>query len=208
MSTTATSVVTANNVREYFLDAFTQATEHQDLAVDEPTRAYVVNLLANHCRASKLCRFTDDGAHHKPLALIYAEALDAPGAEQRNQTLRQLGDLALFVAGFFADSLNRKAVGIDYYIGMGTSAYASLHNSLQRSAAVPIHGDLFAELGAKFGMLVDILSEISETSGFTSNRSTLRTYELWLKTGSERARRSLERSGIVPLPTSGTNTSH
>ena len=208
MSATTSSLVTTNSVREYFLDAFDEASERQSVTLAETTRIYVVNLLTTHCDARELRKYADSGTHHKPLAIIYAEALDAPGPELRNQTLQQLGDLALFVAGIFADSLNRKLVDVDYYVGMGATAYSTLHNSLQQSNALTLHPDLFAELGQKFGSLVDVLAEISENSGMKSNNDTLRTYELWRKTGSERARKSLARNGILPISNASDSTQH
>ena len=38
------------------------------------------------------------------------------------RSYRQLGDQALVTAGFFRDSLNGRAVGLDYYVEMGAAA--------------------------------------------------------------------------------------
>jgi len=40
--------------------------------------------------------------------------------------MQRLGDTALFIAGVFADSLNRKLVDVDYYVAMGGTAYAQV----------------------------------------------------------------------------------
>mgnify|MGYP002137355912 CR=1 FL=1 len=37
--------------------------------------------------------------------------------------MRAMGDFSLYIAGFFSDSLKRKLVDVDYYIGMGGAAY-------------------------------------------------------------------------------------
>lgn len=142
---------------------------------------------------------TDDGQHHRPLALLYADALDAETPEQRNRALRSLGDLALFISGIFTDSLARKLVDVDYYVGMGASAYISIHDSLQQRTDQFARGELFGELARQFSTLVDVLAEISEMSGLKSNSNVLKTYEIWLHTGSERARKQLARSNIFPL---------
>ncbi len=201
-------ITTSASVREYFHDAFATATRNQDVDVQEMTSAYVINLLTSYCHATALRPVSDDGKHHRPLATMYAEALAADGPEQRNQALQRLGDIALFIAGVFTDSLNRKLVDVDYYIGMGEAAYCHLHDSLQLRTDRFARTELFAELGEKFALLVDVLAEISEMSGMKSNGDVLRTYEIWLRTGSERARRQLERSGIHPMSGLGTSARH
>jgi hypothetical protein len=50
----------------------------------------------------------------KPLALHYADAVNAPSIAERGAALRKLGDIALFISSLFADNLNRKLVDIDY----------------------------------------------------------------------------------------------
>ena len=53
-----------------------------------------------------------------------ARGTDAPS--ERNRALQRLGDVSLFIAGFFAGSFARKLVDIDYHIAMGGRAYGSL----------------------------------------------------------------------------------
>ena len=50
-----------------------------------------------------------------------ARALDGGGAEQR-ASLKQIGDVSLFISGFFSDSLRRKLVDVDYYVSIGGGA--------------------------------------------------------------------------------------
>ncbi|MGR8919659.1 MAG: hypothetical protein ACU85V_08570 [Gammaproteobacteria bacterium] len=208
MTTSHANVIAATSIRAYFHDAFSSASRNQDVTLDEMTAAYVINLLTTYSHSSALRAVSDEGAHHKPLAAIYAEALAADGPEQRSTTFQQLGDIALFIAGIFTDSLNRKLVDVDYYIGMGESAYASVHDTLSQRADRFARVELFDELRRKFAALVDVLAEISENSGLKSNADLLRTYEIWMRTGSERARRQLERSGVVPLAGLSTSPTH
>ena len=121
MTAIDSTLITTTSVREYFHDTLTAAARNQDVDLGEATTAYVINLLTAYSHATALVPVSDEGQHHKPLALIYAEAIEAGSDEQRNQALQRLGDLALFIAGIFTDSLNRKLVDVDYYIGMGES---------------------------------------------------------------------------------------
>jgi hypothetical protein len=93
----------------------------------------------------------------------------------------------------------RRLVDVDYHIAMGGRAYDTLARSLEHSRRrAPAR--VFAELAAKFQPLVDALSEIGDTAYVYTQRDILRLYEIWLKTGSMRARRLLRRLGVEAAP--------
>lgn len=198
MNTADANLITSMSVREHFRDALETATQNQEVKLDDMTFVYVVNLLSAFSDAREL-RAVSDETNLKPLALIYAEAVEAPSPECRYRALQKLGDIALFIAGLFTDSFSRRVVDVDYYIGMGEAAYGSLRESIRPGNTTLLTGDLFDDLCQQFTVLVDLLGEISEMSGFRTNSDVVRAYELWLKTGSERARKQLVRSGIHPL---------
>jgi len=193
------SLVAVSSLREFFRDAFHEASENQHLDIDEQCEQYVVNLLTMFSRADALYEKTPDGLRIKPLAHMLAEALDAPSATQRRRALQRLGDVSLFVAGFFARSFARKLIDIDYHIAMGGNAYSSLADSMQRSTAGRTIAAIYAELAEKFQGLVDALNEVSEMSYVHSDADILRLYEIWMKTGSPRAQGLLNRLGVQPV---------
>ena len=170
---------------EYFKELVEGALERQGLVANELTSFYVVHLLTG---------FVDRRAGDRndaPLGIQLARALDG-GAEQR-ASLKQIGDLSLFVSGFFADSLRRKLVDVDYYVSIGGVAYQALSRD-ETDTFSPV----FAELAEKFIAFVDVLSDISERSSCASNMDLLRLYERWLKTGSRRSGQLLVERGVVP----------
>jgi len=173
---------------EYFKELVEVALSHQRLNTQELTAYYVVQLLASFLQRPLSDERTDDTA----LAVRLAQALDSGGVRQR-ATLKQIGDVALFVSGFFADSLNRKLVDVDYYASIGGRAY-NLLSRVETDTFSPV----FAELGEKFVGFVDVLSEVSERTSCASNSDLLRLYEKWLKTGSRRSGQLLVERGVVP----------
>ena len=189
---------TVSDVREFFRDALQSALGHQHLHVEDHTEHYIVNLLAMFSHTQALFEPDEGRSQLKPLALLLAEAADAPDDRQRFRTLQRLGDVALFVAGFLAGSLARGPVDIDYHIAMGGRAYGTLAQAPYRGAQ-RVLGGVFAELGTKFQPLVDALNEIGEGAAKNSPRDMLRLYELWHKTGSPRAHRLLVKLGIQPV---------
>jgi hypothetical protein len=185
-----------SNLREFFHDSVNDAMECNRLNADHHTAHYVVNLLTLFARAEAFHEATDSSAGRQPLALMLADALDAPTAEGRYAGLQRIGDVALFVAGFFADDLQSSVVDLDYYVSMGGGAYSSLSMETRGTMRGKAFGSVFAELGAKFQQFVDVLNDVRDQAGSLTDADVLRQYEVWLKTGSERARRLLRQQGV------------
>ena len=191
------------SLKEFFRDALHDALSHQHVAVEGETEHYVVNLLTLFSDADALYEraphTTDSRSKLKPLAMMLGEALGAPTQEARFRGLQRLGDVSLFIAGFFSAGFTRKLVDVDYHIAMGGQAYGTLAESCPPSRSRTMR-QVFAELAAKFQPMVDALNEISESNYQHSDQDRLRLYELWLKTGSERSRTLLRKLGVEPAP--------
>jgi hypothetical protein len=189
---------TVTDVREFFREALQSALGHQHLHAQDHTEHYIVNLLAMFNRPDALFEPGEERSQLKPLALLLAEAADQPDDRRRFRLLQRLGDVALFVAGFLSGGSMRRGIDVDYHIAMGGRAYGAL-------AQAPFHGAqrilaaVFAELEQKFQPLVDALNEIGESAAPNSPSDVLRLYELWQKTGSDRAHRLLMKLGIRPV---------
>ena len=196
-------VVRVANLQEFFRDHLHEALERQHLAVEDQTEHYVVNLLTLFARSDALFEQTSEGPRLKPLITMLTEALEAPSAGDRYRGLQRLGDVSLFVAGFFAHSFARKLVDIDYHVAMGGQAYRALAEGLGRGRSRAL-AQVFAELGEKFQPLVDALNDVSETSYHHTDRDILRLYEIWLKTGSRRSYKILRRLGVDAAPCART----
>jgi hypothetical protein len=192
-------VVQVQNLTDYFRTSIDGVISRHGVDVDPHAAHYVVNLLTLFSRSEEL--FEDHGESYglRPLALMMADAADARSVAERNYALQRIGDVALFISGFFADSLANKAVDVDYYIYMGGSAYGSLSEEVRRTFRGRAFADVYRELAEKFQVLVDVLNEVRDEARGESDRDLLRTYEIWLKTGSQRAKRLLADNGIVPL---------
>ena len=171
---------------EYFKELVDGALAHQGIVAGELTSFYVVHMLTGFLQRR------DDEGSEEPLAVRLAHALESGGIQQR-VSLKQIGDVSLFISGFFSDSLRRKLVDVDYYASIGGVAY----NTLSRDET-DTFSPVFAELAGKFIAFVDVLSEVSERSACASNMDLLRLYERWLKTGSRRSGQLLVERGVVP----------
>lgn len=196
-------VVRVRNLQDYFRTSIEDVVARQRVDIDPHAAHYVVNMLTIFSRSDGLYEDYGESYGLRPLALMLADAADAPSIDQRNYLLQRIGDVALFIAGFFADGLARKAVDIDYYIRMGGNAYGSLSEEVRGTFRGNMFAPVYRELALKFQVLVDVLNEISAGAKESSDVDLLRTYEVWLKTGSKRAETLLRQNGVVPIVGTG-----
>ncbi|MAF83395.1 MAG: hypothetical protein QGG54_08450 [Gammaproteobacteria bacterium] len=187
------------SLEAFFHESMDSAMAANKVMLDEHTAHYVVNLLTLFSRSEALYELTPEGPAIRPLAGMLADAVDAQTEAERNTTLQRMGDVSLFMAGFFADGLQRAAVDVDYYVYMGGGAYHSLSVHLRSTFRGRALCDVFVELSEKFQDMVDILNEMRESARTMTDENLLRTYELWTKTGSRRAERMLKQSGVYSL---------
>jgi hypothetical protein len=179
---------------EFFREQLVKAMEHQRVSTSAFTEYYLVNLLTT-CVRGELLPPPEPGLEDTPLAIMYVKAMQASRTE-RARLLRAMGDTALFVSGFFADSLQRKLADVAYYRAMGGRAYARL----SQETASTFAPEVFDELAGRFGEFADVLWEVSEASRIqASDHSVIQLYERWLQTGSPRSAQLLARQGINPM---------
>lgn len=187
------------DTQSYFRDLVSEVCDKRRIKTEPHTEYYLVNLLTHFMHADNL--FESDpnngGQRQEALAIILKASLEAADFVNRQKNLKKLGDVSLYTAGFFGESLARKIVDMGYYIDMGKSAYSNL------STLIPDEdfSKLFAELSERFDKFVDVLAEISDRTKLAPGRTPqdlIQMYELWLKTKSERAEESLKKAGIIP----------
>jgi hypothetical protein len=190
----ALNLVREESPVEFFKEQLERAMERQKVCTSAFTEHYLVSLLAGCIRGGGLPA-PDPGYDETPLALMYVQALQA-SRQERVRLLRAMGDTALFVSGFFADSLSRTLVDLGYYRAMGGQAYARLS---REERGLGYGTGVFEELSGRFTEFADVLSEVSEASRLFGDRSVLQLYERWVQTGSRRAAVLLAERGIAPV---------
>ena len=103
-------------LESFFSEKLGEALRDQRVEADARTEYYLVQLLAAYGAQP-----VDDA----PLGVKLLAAREAAPPERRRQ-LREVGDTSLFVSGFWSDSFARRLVDVDYYIGLGGTAYGEL----------------------------------------------------------------------------------
>lgn len=125
-----------------------EAEARSQVALDEMQESYLVFVLLRH--------------QNDPDLLARVQALDWLRAQEcagrhRSDSLRDVGDRCLLIAGLFPAQAGRRRVSVDYFLTLGRSAYRDVADACRNAYA-----ELFAHLAAHYEGLVAVLRGIRE----------------------------------------------
>lgn len=198
--TSAASVLSASP-RDFFNEAVNEALQHQKVRTLPQVQTYLVDLLEFHLTTENLFDLVDNNGRRsrETLAEMYLKASNAE-PRMRVELLKKVGDRALYISGFFGDSLQRKVVDVDYYAGMGGTAYATLSECVRENSSA----EMFREFARRFNEFMDVLTRISSHAFVQNEENILRLYENYARTGSSVARERLLERGLIAVPMDGS----
>lgn len=172
-------LIETTSLKAFFHDEINGVLDRRHPSLSEDARAYTVNLLYQFSRSDRFFEWYEQRIDLRPLAMLYGEAVQTQSLHERRQMLRRLGDIALFMAGVFGPSLERKPVGLDYYINMGGGAYDWLSESLAASGEKSLRWQIFHELAENFAQMVRALDEFAASSGLRGDPDRIALDEAW-----------------------------
>ena len=106
------------DVLEFFGEHVAHAMRDLKVETSAQTQGYLVDLLSGYTVSHRIHSLA------VPLAALLKRATEAAGAQQL-ALLRELGDAALFLCGFFPDSFDRRGVDRTYVVTMGDARTCS-----------------------------------------------------------------------------------
>ncbi|MCX6128859.1 MAG: hypothetical protein NTX25_07320, partial [Proteobacteria bacterium] len=134
-----------------------------------------------------------------PLALMLKKAIES-SPDMQIKVYKRLGDTSLYLAGYFPAYFNRKTYDLAYYIDMGTAAYEQT-SALMRAHKNDRHfSKVYSGLAQDFHKLVNIITELSESTPVTQDQDLIMAYKRWQSNKSGTLRRVLAEEGIKPIP--------
>ena len=127
-----------NNLYDFFDERVGQAAANHDIQLTTDTCRYLAFLLTRPETA--LNRADPETLAELHMAAAIASRLQAL------RLYRILGDRALYVAGYFGESLESRPVGVNYYADMGGAAYRRVAVLGQAGSQKDTWTELFEEL--------------------------------------------------------------
>ena len=199
--TEPSTIAIAPNITQYFQEVISDAIRARQVEATDAAATYLVSLLCSFTHPDEEAGSSFD----RPLTFLLRDAMEAPPAE-RFRRLRALGDHALYALGFFGTHIELKGVDRRYVSSIGSSAYTHAAAMLRNRARGERTPDVLSEMAAKFDRFAEVLADVAEgtlTCGARDERSVVKLYERWLKTGSSRLAGELGARGIVPTRGAG-----
>jgi hypothetical protein len=185
--------LTRKNLYDYFSDNVSRVNAQRQLELSMNAIRYLSAMLVELSKTEKVFPWNEPTT----LTELHCQA----GVADPRKALhlyRQLGDHALYISGFFSESLERKVVGVEYYANMGGSAYHRAAGLTSLAGELVALSQIFDELSQRFRECVGILSEVSEMDRQDSPEDIVRLYERWLTTKDEHTAERLSALGLLP----------
>lgn len=202
--TEPSTIAIAPNITQFFQEVISDAIRVHRVDATDAATTYLVTLLCDYAHPDEEAGST----FNRPLTFLLRDALEASGPE-RFRRLRALGDHSLYALGFFGGHMEQRGIDRGYVSSVGATAYANaaamlrVKSRAERLAAGP---DVLSEMAAKFDRFAEVLRDVADGTlacGARDERSVVKLYERWLRTGSSRLAEELGARGIVPTRGAG-----
>jgi hypothetical protein len=192
MSTT----LARQNLFDFFESRVQSVQQDQGAALSQDVVRYLAWLLSTLGKTEALFR------NHQPetLAEMHMRGLSLQNEPQALGHYKHLGDFALYIGGYFSDSLQRKTVGLSYYAEMGGAAYQRAAGISQEAAGglSSLH-TLFSEMASLFPVCLGVLTEVAERDRTEHLTDLAVLLERWLTTRDPHTGRRLAKLGVLPV---------
>lgn len=138
-----------NDLHDHMKECFENSLKKRNLELNKLTQQYIVSMLVDFSNAALLSNASGLPA----LALLYKDAVEANGS-RKILAYRRLGDVSLFLSGFFLEYVKKTNTGLGYYIDMGQCAYYSAFQLFPNP--------VFDEISKKFVHAVLALNSVAD----------------------------------------------
>ncbi len=181
-------LIIVNNAAEEIRQAVESSIQKRSLELSLEVKLYLAGLLESFVRSENPLKEFD----REPVTFKFHRLAQEKDKARKIEKLQNLGDLCLYLTGFFPDFILKWGNNnIEYHVKIGSSAYWMLGEEF-RSGEV-----LFHELAQRFPELRLVIGDLRPQQ-FSDNLSLLKAYEQWQKTGDPYYQSVLANKGIIP----------
>lgn len=157
-SQNSSNLVLESSLQSFFFDRLQEVNRKSSRPVSNESIFYLSIVLDQFQESEKLFEEEEGRIREKVLGIKLMESTQLPESQMK-RSLREIGDTALFVCGYFYDSLNSKMIDAGYYENLGQIAYQRLDNFFPKAYEVPA---FYNKLSQRFNDLTNLVSIISK----------------------------------------------
>lgn len=156
--TDSKEIVLETSLQAFFYDQLLEVNKKNLNPLPNET-VYYSSLIMDQFGESQKYFDTQEGKVREKI--LGTKLLESSGQPRRVQKrmLRDIGDTALFMCGYFSDSVNKKLIDLSYYHELGRIAYRRLNSHVPELYDYPEFYDL---LSKKFQNLTEMIYLVSK----------------------------------------------
>ncbi len=166
MTDSSKKLVTATDLRSYFFQGLNELNNKSLCPVPQEAIFYSSAVLDRFALSDTYFELSQGRVREKILGMKLLEA-GSLSSEAQKRTYQEVGDTALMVCGYFAESVNKKLVDLSYYAQLGKTAYGRLNNHQPRHLDVP---DFYQVLASSFEGITSLIAMLASASRFPDPR--------------------------------------
>ena len=185
-----TAVIKQVSFRDYIKKELSSADSSLPCEVID----YLADLLCFYLRADRFYPSNDrtDSGCEETLVSLYGKIHSAKARREKIYLFKKMGDLSLYVSGFFRSAVEKKTVDVSYYENMGQSAYSYIADCYGSQKNV------FSALSRRFRNLSESLFYIQKKSELKDNKTALALYREYMTKKSPAVLKRVLREGRFP----------
>lgn len=157
-SSKTANLILESSLQSFFFDKLQEVNKKSTRPASNQEIFYLSVVLDQFGESKKYFDEEEGKPREKMLGMKLLETSQQSEA-QRKRSLREIGDTALFVCGYFHESLNSKVIDVGYYENLGQIAYRRLSNIIPQAYEVP---KFFECISERFNTLSNLISIISK----------------------------------------------
>lgn len=167
---TASSLVLESSLQTFFFDELLKVNQKFQAPLPNETIFYSSLVMDRFGMSHEYFETVDGKVREKTLGLKLLESSHLSRRDQQRE-LKDIGDTALFLCGYFSESVNEKILDIKYYRDVGQMAYRRLDGFVPAFYDIQ---DFYKQLSDQFDTLTELMNIVQkETLGSEPQDSVL-----------------------------------
>lgn len=155
---TTKQIVLETSLQSFFYDQLIEINQKCSRPLPNETIFYSSLVMDQFGESERYFEIEDGRVRDKILGTKLLESSGRTKVEQK-RILKDVGDTALLICGYFSDSLNPKIVDLSYYQELGQIAYRRLNNFIPEFYNYP---EFFSVMSDRFHAMTDLMALLSK----------------------------------------------
>jgi hypothetical protein len=152
------NLILETSLQCYFFDQLAKLNQKSSSPLSNEDIFYSSLVMDKFGMAQQFFEEKEGKTSEKILGIKLMESTHLP-KKMKIRELKDIGDTALFVCGFFSDSLNNKIVDVNYYRDIGQAAYSKLNGLVPTFYDVDSFYNEFSKKFTSVALLMELLSK-------------------------------------------------